>query len=233
MTHTRTALIVGAGSGLCASLARLFANNGMKVALAARATEQARSARGGDRRAGVRLRCVAARPTSRSCSPRSRPRSARRTSSSTTRASARAAPSPISIAGRRREGDRGLGVRRLSGRAAGGAAHAAEGRGRDPVHRRVGEREGLCAVGAVRDGQVRAARPRAVARARACAARHSRRAFRHRRRHPQRAPAAAMPTSRTRCSIRTRSRQSYLHVLQQPRSAWTWEIELRPWVENF
>ena len=26
---------------------------------------------------------------------------------------------------------------------------------------------------------------------------------------------------------------SYLHVLKQPRSAWTWEIELRPWVENF
>jgi NAD(P)-dependent dehydrogenase (short-subunit alcohol dehydrogenase family) len=27
--------------------------------------------------------------------------------------------------------------------------------------------------------------------------------------------------------------QTYLHVLQQPRSAWTWEVELRPWVENF
>jgi NAD(P)-dependent dehydrogenase (short-subunit alcohol dehydrogenase family) len=27
--------------------------------------------------------------------------------------------------------------------------------------------------------------------------------------------------------------ESYLHVLQQPRSAWTSEIELRPWVENF
>ena len=27
--------------------------------------------------------------------------------------------------------------------------------------------------------------------------------------------------------------QSYLHVLRQPRSAWTWEIELRPWVERF
>jgi NAD(P)-dependent dehydrogenase (short-subunit alcohol dehydrogenase family) len=27
--------------------------------------------------------------------------------------------------------------------------------------------------------------------------------------------------------------QSYLHVLQQPRSAWTQEIELRPWVETF
>jgi NAD(P)-dependent dehydrogenase (short-subunit alcohol dehydrogenase family) len=26
---------------------------------------------------------------------------------------------------------------------------------------------------------------------------------------------------------------SYLHVLAQPRSAWTWEIELRPWVEKF
>jgi NAD(P)-dependent dehydrogenase (short-subunit alcohol dehydrogenase family) len=27
--------------------------------------------------------------------------------------------------------------------------------------------------------------------------------------------------------------RSYLHVLQQDRSAWTWEIELRPWVETF
>ncbi len=27
--------------------------------------------------------------------------------------------------------------------------------------------------------------------------------------------------------------QTYLHVLQQPRSAWTHEIELRPWVEKF
>ena len=27
--------------------------------------------------------------------------------------------------------------------------------------------------------------------------------------------------------------QSYLHLLQQQRSAWAWEIELRPWVERF
>lgn len=27
--------------------------------------------------------------------------------------------------------------------------------------------------------------------------------------------------------------ESYLHVLMQPRSAWTWEVELRPWVEKF
>jgi NAD(P)-dependent dehydrogenase (short-subunit alcohol dehydrogenase family) len=27
--------------------------------------------------------------------------------------------------------------------------------------------------------------------------------------------------------------QNYLHVLRQPRNAWTWELELRPWVEKF
>jgi NAD(P)-dependent dehydrogenase (short-subunit alcohol dehydrogenase family) len=27
--------------------------------------------------------------------------------------------------------------------------------------------------------------------------------------------------------------ESYLQVLRQPRSAWAWEIELRPWVERF
>jgi NAD(P)-dependent dehydrogenase (short-subunit alcohol dehydrogenase family) len=26
---------------------------------------------------------------------------------------------------------------------------------------------------------------------------------------------------------------TYLHVLRQPRSAWSWEVELRPWVERF
>ncbi len=27
--------------------------------------------------------------------------------------------------------------------------------------------------------------------------------------------------------------ETYLHVARQPRSAWTWEVELRPWVETF
>jgi hypothetical protein len=27
--------------------------------------------------------------------------------------------------------------------------------------------------------------------------------------------------------------QTYLAILAQPRTAWTWEIELRPWVEAF
>src|SRR3954470_5057505 len=38
MPDYRAALIVGAGSGLSASLARLFSKHGMKVALAARST---------------------------------------------------------------------------------------------------------------------------------------------------------------------------------------------------
>ena len=53
------------------------------------------------------------------------------------------------------DGDR---VRRLPGRAAGGQADAAEEARLHRVHRRLGQREGLCPVGAVRDGQVRAAR---------------------------------------------------------------------------
>jgi hypothetical protein len=27
--------------------------------------------------------------------------------------------------------------------------------------------------------------------------------------------------------------RTYLQLVQQDRSAWTWEIELRPWVERF
>lgn len=27
--------------------------------------------------------------------------------------------------------------------------------------------------------------------------------------------------------------QTYLNILRQPRSAWTWEVKLRPWVEKF
>jgi NAD(P)-dependent dehydrogenase (short-subunit alcohol dehydrogenase family) len=26
---------------------------------------------------------------------------------------------------------------------------------------------------------------------------------------------------------------TYLHLIHQPHSAWTWEVELRPWVEQF
>jgi NAD(P)-dependent dehydrogenase (short-subunit alcohol dehydrogenase family) len=26
---------------------------------------------------------------------------------------------------------------------------------------------------------------------------------------------------------------SYVHLLKQPRNAWSWELEVRPWVETF
>jgi hypothetical protein len=26
---------------------------------------------------------------------------------------------------------------------------------------------------------------------------------------------------------------SYMHLIHQPHSAWSWEIEVRPWVERF
>ena len=114
-------------------------------------------------------------------------------------------------------------------RTAGGAA-CAKGAGGDPVHLRVGEREGLCAIRAVCDGQARCA-GRAIARAQL-----SRAAFvahfvidggiSSDRRPPQadKPDALLAPDAIA---------ETYLHVLRQPKSAWTSEIELRPWVENF
>ena len=59
MTQTtfKTALIVGAGPGLGASVARLLAREGMAVALASGIQQIAISVRG-DRRNGLRLRCA-------------------------------------------------------------------------------------------------------------------------------------------------------------------------------
>ena len=56
MTYV-SALIVGSGSGLSASLARAFAKAGMSVALAARSTDKLRRIREGDRRESLQLRC--------------------------------------------------------------------------------------------------------------------------------------------------------------------------------
>ena len=48
--------------------------------------------------------------------------------------------------------------------------------------------------------------------------------------HPSRPAAADAPDSLLDPDAIARS---YLHLIRQPRSAWTWEIELRPWVETF
>ncbi len=63
------------------------------------------------------------------------------------------------------------------------------GGGHHPADRRLGGGEGVSAVGTLRDGEIRAARPRAVARAGTAPAGRPCRPHRHRRRHPQR-PAA-------------------------------------------
>jgi NAD(P)-dependent dehydrogenase (short-subunit alcohol dehydrogenase family) len=46
----------------------------------------------------------------------------------------------------------------------------------------------------------------------------------------ERAPAADRPDSMLDPDAIA---ESYLHLLRQDRSAWTWEMELRPWVERF
>ncbi len=49
-------------------------------------------------------------------------------------------------------------------------------------------------------------------------------------RNPGRSEAAANPDSMLDPEAIA---ASYLDILRQPRSAWTWELELRPWVEKF
>ncbi len=49
-------------------------------------------------------------------------------------------------------------------------------------------------------------------------------------RNPGRAEPADAPDSMLNPDAIART---YLHVLRQDRSAWTWEVELRPWVERF
>ena len=230
MTDYRTALIVGAGSGLSASLARLFAKNGMQVALAARSIDKLA---GLAAETGAQLfACDASQESDveklfsavdaklgapdvvvYNASARARGAFADLVADDVERRSASRRSADFSSRSRR-------------------CGACCPRPGRDPVHRRIGEREGLRAVGAVRDGQVRAARARAIDGARACAERNPRRAFRDRRRHPQRAPAAAADKPDALLDPDAIA-ETYLHVLRQPKSAWTWEIELRPWVENF
>ena len=110
-------------------------------------------------------------------------------------------------AGRCREGDRDYRLRRVPDGAAGRAPHAAEQERRHFLHRRFGEREGLCQVGTLRDGEIRGARAGAKPGARVAAAGHSCRAFRDRRRHPVGAAGGGARQAGIRCSIPMRSRR--------------------------
>ena len=93
--------------------------------------------------------------------------------------------------------------------------------------------KGYAALGPVRDGQVRAPRPGAEPGARARAQEHPRRPFRDRRRRAQRRAGQSPPSRPDSLLDPDAIAQNYLAILKQPRSAWSWEVELRPWVETF
>ena len=207
----RSALIVGVGSGLSASLARLFAKNGLQVALASRNPD--RLAALAHETAAATFACEAAEPEEVGglfdavIATQGVPDVVVYNASARARGPI-AELDPEAVA----RAHRGQRLWRLPGRPAGGAPHAAARRRRDPVHRRVGQREGLSAVGGVRDGQVRAARPGAEHGARAGAAGHPRRALRHRRRHPQSAAGTEPPDKPDSMLDPDAIAESYWHV---------------------
>ena len=207
-TDYRTALIVGAGSGLSASLARAV-RQGRHEGRARRA--QRRRSRGADGRRSAAKRSPAMPPSAATW----------RKLFADVEAAFGAPDVVVYNASYRTRGpfvelDPAEVEKTLAVSAFGGflvaqeaaQAHAAARPRRDPVHRRLGEREGLCAVGAVRHGQVRAARARAKHGARACARRAST--------SPMSSSTAASaargvpirPTSPTACSIPTPSRRA-------------------------
>ena len=226
-----TALIVGAGSGLSASLARLLTKEGLKVALAARSTGDLDRAGQGDRRQGLRLRCQPARRRREAVRRRSTP-------------SIGAPDIVIYNASYRTRGPfvdlDPAEVEKAIAVTAYGAFLVAQQAARRMLPKKHGAIlltgasagvKGYAAVGAVRDGQVRAARARAEHGARAVAAGHPCRACRDRRRHQERTPAGAAGSPDSLLDPDAIA-ATYMHLIQQPRSAWAWEIELRPWVEQ-
>ena len=234
MNELQTALIVGAGDGLSASLARLLRRRGCGSGSAARNVDKLRELADGDRGRHRRPATPAEPEQVGRCSPPWTSGSAGRPTSWSTMPAAGRADRWSSWT--RRPWQQALQVacvRRLPGGAAGGAADAAARQGRDPVHRRLGQRQGLQALRPVRDGASSRCAGLAQSIARELAPQGIHVApFRDRRRDPQ-SWAAAEPSTPDRCSTPTRSRAPTSHVLRQDRSAWTWEVELRPWVENF
>ena len=199
----RSALIVGTGPGLSASLARLFAKRAGRFA-GRPPDRQARRARQGNRRRGP---CLQRRRSDGSCRPvrgprRQGPHARRR---GLQREQPRAWPAGRPGAGRCQTGHRDQRLRRLFGLAAGGQTDAAQVARRHLPDRRHGRREGLRALGHLRHGQVRAAWPRAIDGPRAVAQGHPCRPFRDRRRHPGCGRGRCRTTRPTACSIPTPS----------------------------
>src|SRR6185503_5759977 len=231
MANYRTALIVGAGSGLSASLARLFSENGMKVALAARSTDKlaglvketgaAAFACDASQRADVeRLfasaegRLGALDVVVYNASFRTRGPFVDLDPAEVEKAIAVSAFGGFLVAreAARRMLTRGEGAILFTGASASIKGYAqsvpfAMGkfalRGLAQSLARELSPRGIHVAHFVIDGGIRSdRRPPA----------------------PDKPDALLDPDAIA---------QSYLHVLQQPRSAWTFELEVRPWVESF
>ena len=231
MSNYHSALIVGAGSGLSASLARLFSKNGMKVALAARST---------DKLAGLAAEtgatvfaCDATQPAeveqlftaieaklgapdvvTYNASYRTRGPFVDLGTAEVEKASAVSAFGGFLVAQqaaqrmlRKREG--AILITGASASVKGYAQSASFAMGKfalrglaQSLARELSPR-GIHVAHFVIDGGIRGARRPGT---------------------PDKPDALLDPDAIA---------ASYLHVLQQPRSAWTWEMELRPWAENF
>ena len=231
MADYRTALIVGTGSGLSASLARLFAKNRMSVALAARSTEKlaalaeetgaqvfacdaAREADVEQLFAAVEGKLGAPDVVVYNASSRARGPFAELDAADVEKAIRVSAFGGFLVAQRavRRMLPKGQGAILFTGASASVKGYARSApfamgkfalRGLAQSMARELAPRGIHVAHFVIDGGIRSDR---------------------RPPQPDRPDALLDPDA-----IAT----TYLHVLQQPRSAWTWEVELRPWVENF
>ena len=231
MPDYRTALIVGAGSGLSASLARLFGKNGLKVALAARSTaklagltaETGATAFACDATERAAVEQLFAAVESRLGAPdvvvynasyRTRGPFVDLDPAELEKAIAVSAFGGFLVAQQaaRRMLPKGQGAILFTGASAsvkGYAQSASFAMGKfalrglaQSLAREVSPR-GIHVAHFVIDGGIRSER---------------------RPPSPDKPDALLDPDAIA---------ASYWHVLQQPRSAWTWEMELRPWVENF
>jgi NAD(P)-dependent dehydrogenase (short-subunit alcohol dehydrogenase family) len=190
----KIALIVGAGEGLSASLARLFAREGIKVALAARKIEK------------LGALCAETGARAFACN-------------------ATEAEEVERLFGlvEREMGTPDIVVYNASGRARGAFT--------DLVPADVAQAIAVSAFGGFLVAQQAATRmlPNKHGAILFTGASASVKGY------PQSARAArAEPTDRPDSMLDPDAiALSYWNVLQQPRSAWTWEVELRPWVEKF
>ena len=226
----RSALIVGAGQGLSASLARLFAKDGMRLALASRDTSKLKALCGetgavafdcdvGDAaqvdrlfvevdRALGDLDVVVFNPSARSRGP-----FVELKREDVARALAVTAMGGFLVAqhAARRMVPRGFGAILFTGASASVKGYAQSApfamskfalRGLAQSLARELSPQGVHVAHFVIDGAIQ--------------------------------PAGRESTSRLEAMLDPDAiAASYLHVLNQPRSAWTWEMELRPWVEKF